>query len=235
MSEERWVAAGVPVCEAPSAERMAFLQKVYFHLAVAVVGFVAVSGILMQIGVPELLLSFMSRGRFMWLIFVLVFSGIGSAARNLARSQAGPAIQYAGLGLYVLFEAVLMSPLLCIAAAYNKVALISAGVITLTMFVGLTGIVMFLKRDFSFLANVLSMASMGALGLIICSLIFGFDLGMFFAFFMVLVAGGYILYNTSQIFQNYPSDAYVAASLELFASLALLFWYVLRLVMNRRR
>ena len=72
-----------------------------------------------------------------------------------------------------------MSPLLCIAAAYNKVALISAGVITLTMFVGLTGIVMFLKRDFSFLANVLSMASMGALGLIICSLIFGFDLGMF--------------------------------------------------------
>jgi FtsH-binding integral membrane protein len=32
----------------------------------------------------------------------------------------------------------------------------------------------------------------------------------------------------------YPEDRYVAASLELFASVALLFWYLLRLYLSRR-
>ena len=49
-----------------------------------------------------------------------------------------------------------------------------------------------------------------------------------------LLAGGAILYDTSNVLHHYPQDRYVAAALQLFASVALLMWYVLRLVMSRR-
>lgn len=235
MAEDRWNYSGFVVCEAPEADRMAFLQKTYLHLSVAVLAFVAFCGLFLQFGLPIAMMTLMAQSKFVWLIFLLVFSGIGSVAQNLARSHSSPTTQYLGLGVYVILEAALVSPLLYVACEYDKGAVLSAAVITGTVFVGMTAVVMFIKRDFSFLGNILSILTFGAMGLIICSIIFGFNLGVLFSFGMVLVASGYILYNTSKIFQNYPTDAYVAASLELFASLALLFWYVLRLIMNRRR
>ena len=48
---------------------------------------------------------------------------------------------------------------------------------------------------------------------------------------MIGFACGYILYDTSNILHHYRTDQHVAASLALFASVALLFWYVLRLLM----
>jgi FtsH-binding integral membrane protein len=51
---------------------------------------------------------------------------------------------------------------------------------------------------------------------------------------MVALAGGAILYDTSNVLHHYPEDRYVAAALELFASVALMLWYVLRLFLSRR-
>jgi hypothetical protein len=51
---------------------------------------------------------------------------------------------------------------------------------------------------------------------------------------MVGVAGAAILYDTSAVIHDYPEDRYVAASLQLFASVALMFWYVLQLFTSRR-
>ncbi len=48
---------------------------------------------------------------------------------------------------------------------------------------------------------------------------------------MVIFASAYILYYTSNILQVYRTDQYVAAALALFASVALLFWYILRIFM----
>ena len=50
----------------------------------------------------------------------------------------------------------------------------------------------------------------------------------------MLLASGYIVYHTSQILRQYPVGSHVAASLALFASIALLFWYILRILMDRR-
>jgi FtsH-binding integral membrane protein len=47
---------------------------------------------------------------------------------------------------------------------------------------------------------------------------------------MIAYAAGAILYNTSNVLHHYRPDQHVAASLALFASVALLFWYVLQLV-----
>jgi FtsH-binding integral membrane protein len=52
---------------------------------------------------------------------------------------------------------------------------------------------------------------------------------------MVLFAGAAILYSTSNVFLHYRTDQYVAASLSLFASIALLFWYILRILLSFRR
>ena len=43
-------------------------------------------------------------------------------------------------------------------------------------------------------------------------------------------AGASILYQTQTILRRYPAEAYVGASVQLFASVMLLFWYVLRLL-----
>ena len=62
-------------------------------------------------------------------------------------------------------------------------------------------------------------------------MLFGFSLGNLFSAAMVVLAAGYILYYTSNVMQHYPIGSHVAASLALFSAVALLFWYILRLVM----
>jgi len=66
-------------------------------------------------------------------------------------------------------------------------------------------------------------------------MIFGFSLGVWFSGAMVILAGGYILYYTSNVMLHYRTDQYVAAALALFSSVALLFWYVLRIFMSSSR
>ncbi|MEL6321315.1 MAG: Bax inhibitor-1 family protein, partial [Cyanobacteria bacterium J06626_14] len=85
------------------------------------------------------------------------------------------------------------------------------------------------------LGGALKIFGLIALGLIIASVIFGFSLGVFFAFAMVAFASAAILYKTSNIMHHYSTRHHVAASLELFAAVMLLFWYVLRIVMSSRR
>ena len=71
-----------------------------------------------------------------------------------------------------------------------------------------------------------------AIGLIACSFIFGLSLGVWFSAAMVGLAGAAILYDTSNVIHEYDEDQYVGAALQLFASLALMLWYVLQLVMS---
>ena len=61
----------------------------------------------------------------------------------------------------------------------------------------------------------------------------GFNLGTYFSMAMIGFAGAAILYDTSKVLRDYPEDRYIAAALQLFASIALMLWYVLRLFMRR--
>ena len=63
--------------------------------------------------------------------------------------------------------------------------------------------------------------------------IISWNIGTWFSVVMIAFAGAAILYDTSKIMHHYPEDRYVGAALELFASVALMFWYVLRLFMSR--
>jgi FtsH-binding integral membrane protein len=99
------------------------------------------------------------------------------------------------------------------------------------LFAGLTAVVFITKKDFSFLGSILTVAGCVSLGLIVASILFGFNLGLAFSAAMIAVAGGAILYDTSRILKDHKPDEYVSAALELFASMALLLWYVIRILL----
>jgi FtsH-binding integral membrane protein len=174
----------------------------------------------------------MFAGRYSWLVVMFMFMGAGWVARSWAQSRSSLAVQYMGLGLYVVAEAVIFLPLLIVASnMVDNTIIPTAGILTLAVFGGLTLSVFVTKKDYSYLAPALSVGSMIALGVIVASIFIGFNLGLVFSFVMVALVSGYILYDTSRVMLYFGTDQYVAAALELFASVALLFWYVLRIVM----
>ncbi len=66
----------------------------------------------------------------------------------------------------------------------------------------------------------------------IAGAIFGFKLGIWFSGITVLFAGACVLYDTSRIIHDYPADRPVGAALHLFASIAPMLWYVLRILIS---
>ena len=221
-----------PVEYAGASVRAEFIRRTYNHLALALLGFIVVEALLLQWSGAQVLVRAMMGG-YSWLVVLAAFMGVSWLAETWARSGASPQLQYAGLALYVVAEAVIFLPLLYIAAHFSSPNVIpTAGIVTALLFGGLTFVAFTSRQDFSFLGRVLSIGGFVALGVIIASMLFGFNLGVLFAGLMVAYAGAAILYNTSNIMHHYRPDQHVAASLALFASVALLFWYVLRIVMS---
>ena len=215
-------------------DRVAFLRRTYAHLFGAVVLFIGLCAGILLTPLGEALFNVMMNVS--WFLVLLAFMGAGYAARSMARSGASEGVQYIGLGLYVVAEAIIFTPLLYAAQTFQGPDIIlQAGTITLTIFAGLTAIVMLTRTDFSFLRSALMLGGFAALALIAASLIFGFSLGILFCVGMVVLMCGYILYDTSNVLHHLRTDQHVSAALELFASLATLFWYVLWLMSYLRR
>lgn len=219
-------------------ERTDFIRKTYLHLAGAVFAFAGLEAVLINIpGLPERYLDLLSVSRYGWLVVLGGFMFVSYIADKWARSATSVSTQYLGLGLYVAAEAVIFLPLLFIAARFYDPRVIPiAGLATLVIFTGLTAIVFITGKDFSFLRTALWLGGLVAMGCIIASAIFpAFALGIIFCSAMVGLASGYILYDTSNVLHHYRIGQHVAASLALFASVALMFWYVLRIVMSLSR
>jgi len=210
-----------------------FYRKTYTHVALALLAFIGVEAALQNL-IPEELIFSMIRGKFVWL-FILGGFWLGSILANKWTQAQDKSTQYMGLGIYVLLEAIIFLPIIKIALVYTGTAILSqAGIITLALFGGLTAVVFLTRVDFSFLRTILVVGGFVALGLIVAGAIFGFDLGLWFSVAMVALAAGGILYETYNIKNAYNTDQYVAAALQLFSSIMLLFWYILRILMSRR-
>ncbi|AWI10596.1 Bax inhibitor-1/YccA family protein [Ereboglobus luteus] len=221
--------------EAAASERALFIRRTYIHLAGALIAFVALEAALLKLPGIEKLIALMTGG-YGWLIVLAAFMGVSWLADKWARSDASPSAQYLGLGVYIVAEAVIFLPLLYIAAYYSDPTIIpTAGIITGLLFAGLTATAFMTRKDFSFLRSILTIGGFVAMGVIICSIVFGFTLGLLFSAIMVFFAGGSILYTTSNIIHHYRTDQHVAASLALFSGVMLLFWYILRILLLRSR
>lgn len=221
------------VSQAAESERMAFIRRTYSHLAGAIVVFVGLEAVLLTLVPTEAILG-LFVGQWTWLIVLGAFMGVSWLARSWAENNQSPAMQYAGLGLYVVAEAIIFLPLMAIAIRIDPMIPAAAGLITLVVFAGLTLMTFVTKADFSWLGRYLWLGGLGAMGLILASMFLGFSLGIFFTVAMVVLAAGYILYDTSNIQHHYSTNQHVAAALALFASVALLFWYVVQILIQMR-
>ena len=217
-------------------ERVMFIRNTYLHLAGAVFAFVMIELILFNM-FPALIASVsgaMMGSQISWLIVLGAFMAVSYISESWARSNTSVGTQYAGLCLFVVAQAVIFIPMLFHANRFAPGSIMSAGVVTTTIFAGLTAVVFVTKADFSFMRYGLYLIGIAAMAAVAVSLIGGFNmLGEWFTWAMILMASGYILYHTSNMIHHYRTDQHVAAALSLFSSLALLFWYILRLFMSR--
>jgi FtsH-binding integral membrane protein len=228
---------GNSAAQALPVDRASFIRKTYMLLAVAILAFIGVEAALFSSGAASLIARAMFSGGSMgWLVVLAMFMGISYLANRWATSETSKAVQYAGLGVFVVAEAIIFVPLLFIAmyASGDATVLPKAGIVTLGLFAGITTTVFVTRSDFSWLAPILGIGGFAALGFIVASAIFGFTLGNIFAFAMVAFAGTSIIYQTSNVLHRFNTNQHVAASLTLFASVALLFWYILSIFSSRR-
>ena len=121
---------------------------------------------------------FTSKGSL--LVLMLVFIGGGYLAQYWAQASTSRAMQYAGLGLYVLLEVVIFLPILYIADSKyfeGQYVIPKAGLLTLGVFAGLSMAVFFTGKDFSFLGPILCIAGWLSLAFIVCAMLFGLNVG----------------------------------------------------------
>jgi hypothetical protein len=227
---------GNSVAEAAPADRASFIRRTYTLLAVAILAFIAVEGFLFASGIATVIASVIFKGGMLgWLLVLGLFMGVSFLANRWATSETSVSTQYLGLGIFIIAEAIIFVPLIMVATSVSGdgSVLMKAGITTIGLFLGITMTVFITRTDFSWLGPVLAIGGFAALGFIVASAIFGFSLGSVFAFIMVAFAGTAILYETSNVLHRYNTKQHVAASLTLFASIALLFWYILSIFSSR--
>ncbi len=213
-------------------DRSAFINRTYTHLMGAIFLFAAIEYWLFSTPYAEMFAIYMIQTS--WLAVLGAFIVVSWIASHVAHSVESKGAQYAALIGFVIAEAIIFIPMFYMALLIDPQIIEYAVAITLGAFVALTAVAMLSGRDFSFLKSFLMWGGVIALGTIVLGVIAGFHLGTYFSMAMIGLAGASILYDTSKILRDYPDDRYIAASLQLFASIALMLWYVLRLFLSRR-
>ena len=227
----------IPASNSDEATRSAFLIRVYQHVALAVLAFVAFEAVLFVTGIADLILDTFGGSNLLWLLLIGMMWMGGTLSANAAMRIDNPTIQYAGLFGQAAIYAVVFAPLLRIVSnsADGTNILLQAAVISLVGFAGLTLISMTTSKDLSFVRPLIMWGGFAALGLIVAGMIFGFQLGVWFSVGMIALSGVSILYQTQTVVRQFPAWAHVAAALGLFSSLMTMFYYIVRLLAQLRR
>src|SRR5690606_21785840 len=224
-------ASATPVVSLDVESRSAFIWRTYGHLAGAILAFGAIQTYLFDNGYAERIAQSMLGVN--WLLILGAFMVVGWLASHTAHRVESKPMQYLALGGFVVAEAIIFVPLLYIATRLEPGIIESAVGVTLMGVAGLTAVAFITRKDFSFLRGILVWGGILALVAIASSVLFGFHMGTWFSVAMIGFAGAAVLYDTSNVLHHYPEDRHVAAALELFGSIALMFWYVLQLFMSR--
>lgn len=224
--------SGSVVAALPGEARAGFIRRTYAHVAGAIALLAIVEGLILQAGLGQTLLSFLGAGTMNYLIYLGLFIGASIVADKWAHSEKSKEMQYVGLGIYILVQAVILAPAMHLAQLYAPTAIVDAAIATAALVTALSYVCFTTKKDFSFLGPIIAIASIVAIGLCIAGALFGFNLGVVFAGAIVLLAAASVLYSTSNILLHYQEHQHVGAALGLFASVALMFRFMLQLFMS---
>jgi FtsH-binding integral membrane protein len=237
------------VADAPAADRAAFFRRTYGLVAIGFAAFAALlaiffvgfdqrSGIAFAVfaGLGSMISSL---GGWSILLVMLAFWGATTVAQSLAFNRASRGTQYAGLGLYVILEALIFIPLIGYVILSTKgnasTVLLPAGIVTAGMIAGLTALVFMTNLDFSFLKVAIILGSFAVLAIVIVAAIAGLSLGAWFSIAMIVLMATVILYQTNEIKNTLETDQHVAAAFILFSSFVTLLFYVIRFFAGGRR
>jgi len=237
------------VADAPAADRAAFFRRTYGLVAIGFAAFAALlaiffvgfdqrSGIAFAVfvGLGSMISSL---GGWSILLVMLAFWGATTVAQSLAFNRASRSSQYAGLGLYVILEALIFIPLIGYVILSTKgnasSVLLPAGIVTAGMIAGLTALVFMTNLDFSFLKVAIILGSFAVLAIVIVAAIAGLSLGAWFSIAMIVLMATVILYQTNEIKNTLETDQHVAAAFILFSSFVTLLFYVIRFFAGGRR
>ncbi len=221
-----------PVSQLGVDERAAFITRTYTHLLFSILAFAGIEFALFSSGLADKFVPTIGQG---WIVFFLLFVGGGWAATHFAHKAASRATQYAWLGIYIALNAMIFMPILWIANSFYPGMIMTAATATLIGFTALTAIAVFTRKDFSFLRGILMWGGLAIFAVIMVSFFTSMTLGPIFGVLLVAFAGAAILYDTSNIMHHYPLDRHVAAALSLFGSVAMMFYYILYLLMSLQR
>ena len=221
-----------PVSTLDVEDRSAFIWKCYAHVVGAILAVLAIETYLFSSGVAWQIAEPMLNSP---MLVLAAFIGLSWGASHFAHTLKSTTSQYIAFAVLVVAWSLMFVPMLAMALIMDQSGSMIESAAGVTVFgcVALIATVMITRKDFSFLRGVLVWGFFIAMGLIAASLLFGWNLGTWFSVGMIGFAGVAVLYDTSNIMNHYPQDRYVAASMALFSSIALMFWYILRLFMSR--
>ena len=222
---------GQIVANAAESERAAFIKRTYLHLGGAIAVYAVVVTLFLQTGIAQAFMGVLGGSPWMWLLVMGAYMGVSMLADNWAHSGVSRERQYMGLGLYIVAFAFISTLPITRALYMDPSILMHAALITAALVGGLTFTAFSTKINFSFMGRFLMIGGFVAMGVIVAAILFGFSLGLWFSGAMILFAAGSVLYSTSNIIHEYHTEQHVAASLSLFSSVGLLFWYVLQFLM----
>lgn len=222
----------IPQAVAVERDEQQFLRKTYFNLVGAVVAFIGLEIFFFTTGIAQALAPLMASN---WLIVLGGFMLLGWLSNYFTGQRVSLSAQYAQMAVTVGLQALIFIPLLAYAVLYSDPSVLpNAVLVTLVVFTAMTAIVAYSGKNFSFLGPFLGVIGIGALLAIVGSLLFGVSLGFYFAVGMAVFAAAVVLYETSKVLHEYGEGQHVAAATGLFASVALLFYYILMAFVSRR-
>ena len=216
-----------------SAEvRTAFMGRVYARLVAGVAAFVLIELYLFTSGLAVAITEFVFSTS--WLLILGGFMVVSWLANSVALRATTPGSQWGGYLLLVAANALIFAPMLVIAEVQVPGTVAAAGQYLIGGFVIPSVIAHRSARDFTWLGATLRWFGVLALVAIVLAVVTGSALGTWFSLAMIGFAGAAILYETQVILRETPPGRETVAAMALFSSLALMFWYVLRLLMSRR-
>ncbi len=239
-------AVDVSAARPRASRRAVFITKTYLHLLGGVGLFVLLESLFLRVSLLAELTDLLTArlvGLLVLLGLAIVAIAVTVVAAVLTESAFSLRLQYLGLGLYVYVEAVICAPLLAAARALDPRIIPLAAIVTMGLFGVLTLSVFVTRRDFSFLRAGLVFGSLALLGfLVICFILcFTAGVGLTYAaelivtYAAIALACGWILHDTSEILHHYRSSQYVVAAVCLFASIASIFFWLLRVAILSRK
>jgi uncharacterized protein len=220
-----------PVAAYGADVRQRFMTRVYLRLLAGVAAFVALETFLFTSGLAVAITRAVVSTS--WLLVLGGFMLVSWLATSLGARATSPAAGLAGFALLVAANAVVFAPLLVLAEFQVPGVIGDAARVSIAGFVGLSVVAHRSSRDWTFLGAALRWMGVLALVAIVAAVLLGTGLGTWFSVAMIGLAGAAILHDTQAIMRSYPPDRETAAAMQLFSSLALLFWYVVRLLSRR--